>query len=65
MPKTMIVAVREFRQRIRARGFWLGSIGVPLVFLVIWIFAGGAGNTSPAAEMNLPKQTIGYVDQAA
>ena len=64
MPKTMIVAVREFRQRIRARGFWLGSIGVPLVFLVIWISAGGAGNTSPAAEMNLPKQTIGYVDQA-
>ncbi|MBN1218315.1 MAG: ABC transporter permease [Anaerolineae bacterium] len=66
MSKTLIIAIREFRQRLRARGFWLGSIGVPLVFLIIWAVSGGVGNTSVAAapEMDLPDQVIGYVDQA-
>ena len=66
MQKTLIVAMREFRHRVRARGFWLGSIGVPLVFLVIWVFTGGVGSAGPAdtPETDRPDQMTGYVDQA-
>ncbi len=65
MQKTLLIAIREFRQRVRSRGFWLGGIGVPLVFLVIWIFAGGMNNTPPddPSEMDMPEQTTGYVNQ--
>jgi len=62
--KTLIVALREFRQRVRTRGFWLGSIGVPLVFVVIWALTGGLGNAGPADEPEMPEQMTGYVDQA-
>jgi len=66
MQKTLIIAMREFRHHVRTRGFWLGAIGMPLVFAVIWAFTGGLGNTSPAdaSEMDLPDQMTGYVDQA-
>lgn len=70
MRKTWLVAGREFRQRVRSRGFWLGGIGVPLVFLVIWIFAGGINGSPPNepatvdSETDLPELVIGYVDQA-
>ncbi|MBN1994246.1 MAG: ABC transporter permease [Anaerolineae bacterium] len=66
MPKIWLIAIREFRHRVRARGFWLGSIGVPLVFMIIWVAAGGLGPTPPAdaAETDLPEQMTGYVDQA-
>jgi ABC-2 type transport system permease protein len=70
MQKTLVVAMREFRQRVQRRGFWLGSIGVPLVLLVIWAFSGGLGGSSPAESISeldpadRPEQVIGYVDQA-
>ncbi len=70
MQKTYVIARREFRQRVRTRGFWLAGIGVPLVLLVIWAFTGALGGSSPAASISeldpadRPDQVIGYVDQA-
>lgn len=69
MNKTLLVALREFRHRVRKRGFLLSTVGTPLILLVVWFFTGGAGR--PAAESlpepdmaDRPDQAIGYVDQA-
>ncbi len=69
MQKTLLIGRHEFRQKVRSRGFWLTSIGVPLVLLVIWAITGGLGASSVETPDALeaadrPEQTIGYVDQA-
>jgi ABC-2 type transport system permease protein len=73
MNKTLLVAIREFRQRIRKRGFLLASIVTPLILLVIWGvvgsgFGGGASGEGLLAELkeaDRPDQVIGFVDQAS
>lgn len=68
--KTLLIGWREFRQRVRSRGFVLGSIGTPLLFLVIWAITGLADTESseaPLVELARTGQTdtmVGYVDQA-
>ncbi|MEZ4727206.1 MAG: ABC transporter permease [Caldilineaceae bacterium] len=80
MNKTILVGLREFRQRIRSRGFWLGVLSLPITFLVIWAvsaFSGASEPGPPAARTpatvpppaTTPRATrtpfsIGYVDQA-
>jgi ABC-2 type transport system permease protein len=70
MNKLLVVAVREFRQRVRKRGFLLSSIATPLVLLIIWLVTGFSGRPAPqqpladlteAAQSN---SVFGYVDQA-
>lgn len=69
--KLFIVALREFKQRIRQRGFWLTAVGTPVLLIAISVFTGGFGGAgqTPAledpAEMDAPADVIGYVDQAA
>jgi len=68
--KSLLIGRREFRQRVRSRGFWLGSISVPLLMVAIWVFTGGldapsAGGEPVALEAaDRPEQTTGYVDRA-
>ncbi len=73
MKKTLLVALREFRERVTSRAFLLGAIGTPLIILAIWLFTGGfeGVGTGPAEEPPLQQVeeagqqgTIGYVDQA-
>jgi ABC-2 type transport system permease protein len=70
MYKTLLIGLREFRQRVRKRGFLLTSIGTPLLLIVIWAFT-GVFDSSPGqplpelAEANRPDKVIGYVDQAS
>jgi ABC-2 type transport system permease protein len=72
MNKTLLVAIREFRQRVGKRGFLLASIATPLILLVIWGVAGGGvvGGTSDEGlladlkEADRPDQVIGFVDHA-
>jgi ABC-2 type transport system permease protein len=72
MNKTSLVAVREFRQRVRKRGFLLANIVIPLILLVVWGVVGGGvgGGTSEEGllaelkEADRPDQVIGFVDQA-
>ncbi len=69
MQKTVLIGRREFRQKVRTRSFWLTSIGVPLVMLIIWAVSGDLGGSSPEKPTALesadrPEQSIGYVDQA-
>lgn len=70
MTKTCLIGWREFRQRVRSRGFLLGSIGTPLIFLVIWAMtglgeAGAANDVGPVqARLAIPDKPIGYVDLA-
>jgi ABC-2 type transport system permease protein len=69
--KTLLIAWREFRQRVTSRGFLLGAIGTPLIVLVIGLFTGGFGAGAVAepplqqvAKASQQSGTIGYVDQA-
>jgi len=69
MQKTLLIGRHEFRQKVRSRGFWLTSIAVPLVMLIIWALTGGLTGSSSGAPavpevVDQPAQTIGYVDQA-
>ncbi|MFQ5341985.1 MAG: ABC transporter permease [Anaerolineae bacterium] len=69
MRKIWLVALREFRQRVRTRGFVLTSVGVPVMLLVVWALAGAFDTTQKQplqelVEANLPDRAIGYVDQA-
>ncbi len=63
MPKTFLVAGREFHQHLRSRGFWLATLGIPLIFAVIWVITGGTMVVDPP-DVKLPDQPAGYVDQA-
>jgi len=69
--KTLLIGLREFRQRVTSRGFLLGAIGTPLVLLVIMVFGGGFGagtlDETPfqdIVEAERPDEPIGYVDRA-
>jgi ABC-2 type transport system permease protein len=72
MNKTLLVAIREFRQRVRQRGFLLASIVTPLIVLVILGVVGGGvvggasdeGLLAELKEADQPEQVIGFVDQA-
>lgn len=72
MRKMLLVAVREFRQRMRTRGFLLGSIITPLLLILVWALSGAFGGLAPAEPSLLgslglqdpPAGVIGYVDQA-
>jgi ABC-2 type transport system permease protein len=71
MNKLLVVAAREFRQRVRTRGFLLSSIATPLVLLVIWAVTGLSGQPAPRQPLSDLRQAqqshalIGYVDQAS
>jgi ABC-2 type transport system permease protein len=71
MRKTLLVALREFRQRVTSRAFLLGAIGTPLVLLAIWAFGGGftagAPDEQPFQDLTedaAQDRVIGYVDRA-
>jgi ABC-2 type transport system permease protein len=71
MNKTLLVALREFRQRVTSRAFLLGAIGTPLIVLAIWLFTGGFDVGAPQEpplqdldETGQQRETIGYVDRA-
>ncbi len=69
MSNTLLVALREFRQRVRQRGFWLSSLLVPLILIIASGFSNMAGGAAEAPLQDLiptdrPQQAIGYVDQA-
>ncbi len=70
MRNTLIVAWREFGQRVRKRAFFFTALGTPLIFLLIWVFTGSFGGPADQAPMEdllqtgRPEQPVGYVDQA-
>ena len=67
MRNTWLVALREFRQRLRARGFWFSAIGVPLMLFVIMGATGSLGGDTAAtavATQDAAPAAIGYVDEA-
>lgn len=69
MTKILAVALREFRQKIRNRGFLLTSIATPLILLILWVIGGFAGPAPESAlqelsQIETPDQPLGYVDQA-
>ena len=71
MRKTLLVAWREFRERVTSRGFLLSAIGTPLMLILIWFITGGLGADPPGQqpplqeieEADQPEAPIGYVDQ--
>ncbi len=70
MRKVFLVGWREFREKVKSRGFIIGSLTVPIMMIVIWAFTGTVGegdqenpmeNLQPTGEQQM---TIGYVDHA-
>jgi ABC-2 type transport system permease protein len=69
MNKILAVALREFRQKVRNRGFLLTSIATPLILLVLWAvgsFTGGAPEVvlQELSQIEPPDRPVGYVDEA-
>ncbi len=68
MQKTLVIASREFRQRIRKRGFLIASIGVPVMMLILWAVTGVMDGSPPdraePESAERPDRPIGYVDRA-
>jgi len=68
MNKVLVIAKREFIQRVRSRAFLIGSIGTPLILLVIWFFTGNLGAPTSGPEVEDPlagedlQGQIGYID---
>jgi ABC-2 type transport system permease protein len=69
MYRTITVALREFRQQIKQRGFWIRAFAVPVILIVITLVSEGFQTTSAedAAPAGLTGEqldiTIGYVDR--
>jgi ABC-2 type transport system permease protein len=70
MHKVVLVGWREFREKVRSRGFFISSLAVPIMMIVIWAFTGSFGENDqgnpmedlePAGDQQM---TIGYVDHA-
>lgn len=70
MRKVLLVAWREFREKVRSRGFFIGSLAVPIMMIAMWAFTGSFGENEqgnpmedlePAGDQRM---TIGYVDHA-
>lgn len=69
MTKIFAVALREFRQKIRNRGFLLTSIATPLILLILWAAGSLTGGAPESAlqelgQIEMPDRPLGYVDQA-
>ena len=68
MRKILIVAFREFWQRVRSRGFILTTLGLPLLLLIIWgvsTLGGGDGGETAETPLNGDiTMAVGYVDHA-
>jgi ABC-2 type transport system permease protein len=69
MTKIFAVALREFRQKIRNRGFLLTSIATPLILLILWAVGSLTGGAPESAlqelgQIEMPDRPLGYVDQA-
>ncbi len=68
MNKVLVIAKREFIQRVRSRAFLIGAIGTPLILLVIWFFTGNLGAPTSGPEVEEPlagedlQGQIGYID---
>ncbi len=65
----MLVAWREFRERVRSRGFLLSSLGMPIFLLAIWFFTGTVQEPGPDPAVpefvpeEVPVAMTGYVDR--
>lgn len=68
MRNMILVAIREFRQRVRSRGFLIGSLAMPVFLILIWAFTGdlsGGENPLPVSSDTQPvASSYGYVDNA-
>jgi ABC-2 type transport system permease protein len=71
MNNTLLVAWREFRQHVRSRGFILTTMGMPLLFIVLFALTGFTGSGGPQvpplqvlSQNESENVSIGYVDQA-
>jgi len=69
MNKVLVIAQREFFQRVRSRAFLFSAIGVPLILIAVWFFTGDLGMGAEPPETGIieeePGQALtGYVDRA-
>lgn len=68
--KVLVIAQREFFQRVQSRAFLFTAIGVPLILIAIWFFTGdlGPGGNTPEVDQNpgdeVGQTLTGFVDQA-
>jgi ABC-2 type transport system permease protein len=67
--KTILIALRELRQKIKQRGFILSTIALPVIMIAVAVFTGNR-DYDAASPVELPGEaqtearSFGYVDQA-
>jgi ABC-2 type transport system permease protein len=69
MNKILVIAKREFLQRVRNKAFLFGTIATPVILLLVWFFTGNLAAQPPQMEDNqqyedIFQEMVGYVDRA-
>ncbi len=68
MNKVLVIAKKEFLERVRSKAFLIGTIATPVILLLVWALTGNLGTHQPNTQENQPTaddiQTVGYVDRS-
>ncbi len=67
MYKARLIAWREFRQRVRRRGFIISTLALPIILIFVWVLTSAmGGDVSPPVQELQETQggTVGFVDEA-
>jgi ABC-2 type transport system permease protein len=66
MNKVLVIAKKEFLERVRSKAFLIGTIATPVILLLVWALTGNLGTQQPNTQENQRTaddiQTVGYVD---
>lgn len=69
MNKVLVIAKKEFFERVRSKAFLFSTIATPIILLLIWAFTGNLGPQPPDVEENQQpgdeiQEMAGYVDMS-
>jgi len=68
MNKVLVIAKKEFLERVRSKAFLIGTIATPVILLLVWALTGNLGTQQPNTQENQRTaddiQTVGYVDRS-
>lgn len=58
----LLVAMREYAENVKTKGFWIGVLLVPVVFAAIFLFTGKLASSAPVRHFILVDQSGMYGD---
>ncbi len=57
-----LIAMREYLENIKTKGFWIGVLLVPIVFAAIFLFTGKLASSAPVRHFILVDQSGSYAE---